>query len=85
MLKPILIGLPPNRQKIKFTVKARLKMSEFCNNVAEEVKSQGLEYPKTIIFCRTYHDCGDLYYSLHKSLGAYFTFPPNYPADFHEF
>lgn len=84
MLKPILIGLPPYRQNIKFTVKARSKISEFCNNVAEEVKSQGLEYPKTIIFCRTYNDCGDLYYSLHKSLGAYFTFPPNYP-DFHEF
>ena len=60
MLKLILIGPPPYRQNIKFTVKARLKMSEFCNNVAEEVKSQGLEYPKTIIFCRTYHDCGDL-------------------------
>ena len=59
-------------------------MADFSRNVAEEVKCLGLEYPKTIVFCRRYHDCANLYHSLRRDLGMYFTFPPNYP-DFHEF
>ena len=84
MCKPILVGLPPYRHNIRYTVESLPKMSDFSVLVAKDVIHQGIEYPKTIIFCRTYHDCADLYHLLRKSLGVYFTFPPSFP-DFHQF
>lgn len=80
MLKdPVLIGCPPNRHNITYEVKPMLDMKSFCSSVAEEVKIQGLSYPKTIIFLRSYNDCAALYHALKRNLGPYITYPPNYP------
>ena len=84
MVDPVLVGIFPYRKKITYSVKPLPNMADFCRSVAEEVKCLGLEYPKTIVFCRWYHDCANLYHSLHRDLGIYFAFPPNYP-DLHEF
>lgn len=39
---------------------------------------------KTVIFCRTYKDCGDLLSIIRHKMGKNFTEPPEYP-DFDEF
>ena len=59
-------------------------MDKFCDDVSGKMKVLGLQYPKTVIFCRRYYDCGTLYHMLHQKLGDYFTYPPGYP-DFHQF
>lgn len=51
----------------------------FCAQISSEIKSLGLEYPKTIIFCQRYPDVSALYFSVCKHLQGYITFPPNKP------
>ena len=41
-------------------------------------------FPKTVLFCRRYTDCSDLYISLRRKLGSGLTEPPDYP-DLSEF
>ena len=84
MVKPILVGLPPYRHNIHYAVESKPKMSDFTALVTKDIIHQGSKYPKTIIFCQTYHDCADLYHMFRRLLGMYFTFPPNFP-DFHQF
>ena len=59
-------------------------MDKFCDNVSGKMKVLGLQYPKTVIFCRRYYDCGTLYHMLWQKLGDYLTHSPGYP-DFHQF
>lgn len=51
---PILIGCLPNRCNIMYEVRPLLDVDSFCGNIAGELKSLELEYPKTIIFIQRY-------------------------------
>ena len=50
----VIIGCPPNRQNIMYEV---VDMDTFLSTVAQDIKTHGLEYPKTIVFLRCYTDC----------------------------
>ena len=76
--EPILIGSPPNRN-ICYEVKPLIDMNVFCDTVVRELKTQGLEYPKTIIFLQRYQECAALYQILRRKLGPCITYPPHYP------
>ena len=84
LVDPVLVGYPPNRMNITYSVKPLPSMNSFCNDLLEKIKVLGLQYPKTVIFCRKYYDCGTLYHMLQQKLGDYFTYPPSYP-NFHQF
>ena len=84
MSNPVLIGCPPHRTNILYVVKPLPDMDKFCTDLSDKIKVLGLEYPKTVIFCRRYVDCAALYHSLKRKLGDHFLFPPGYP-NFHEF
>ena len=84
MTTPILVGMPPYRNNIRFTIQLLPSMKCFCESILEEVKNKGCNYPKTIIFCQKYDHCSELYHNLKQILGPYFTLPYNYP-DLHEF
>ena len=42
-------------------------------------------YPKTIIFCRSYSDCGEIYRTVEIMMGSSFTEPIGYPKGLHQF
>ena len=75
-----IIGCPPNRQNIMYEVQPLVDMDTFSSTVARDIKTHGLEYPKTIVFLRRYTDCAALYQSLKRKLNGHITFPPNYPV-----
>ena len=50
----------------------------------EEFSKDRSRFVKTVIFCRTYKDCGDLFSTIRHKMGKNFTEPPEYP-DFDEF
>jgi bloom syndrome protein len=79
MKDPFLVGISPNRSNIFYTVKEMPKLDEFCEDVANHLKVKLLEYPKTVIFCRRYSDCIQMYHTLHLKLWENFTYPPKYP------
>ena len=54
-------------------------MEVFAAEIAGNIKEEGANYPKTIIFCRTYQACSMLYLQLKHLLGQFFTQPCGYP------
>jgi bloom syndrome protein len=79
LIDPVLIGCPPDRNNIMYEVKPMIDMSIFCENIAVKIKTLGLEYHKTVIFCQCYTDCAAMYHTLKSKLGPFITYPPNYP------
>ena len=84
MVDPVIIGIPPNRDNIKFIVRPLSNARSFCASLSEEMKSKGIEYPKTVIFCN-YKSCAELYHRLRHNLGPHFTIPPFYHKDLVEY
>lgn len=84
LVNPVIVGSSPYRSNISYSVKPLPSLDDFCNDIAQKLMVNGIEYPKTIIFCRSYSDCSTIYIKLCMKLGNHFTFPPGYP-DFHEY
>ena len=76
---PVIIGCSSYRDKISYIVKPMPKKDSFCKRLARDIKKMGMNYPKTVIFCR-YPDCTDIYDQLHLHLGDSITCPPGYPV-----
>ena len=73
------IGLTPNHDNIHLSVTSNISLNKFIQPIAISLKHQGKNYLKTIIFCRSYADCNEVYDELARSLGPYLTFPPGCP------
>lgn len=78
--RPVLIGCAPDRRNISYEVRPMIDMEDFCRDLSNGLKTQGINYPKTIIFFQRYIDCAALYQVLKRRLGPYITFEPNYPV-----
>ena len=79
MVKPVLVGLPPNRENIMFEVHHKIDIDSFATNLSDELKEKQMSFPKTIIYVRSHMDAIKIYSFLKKSLGKFYTFPPDYP------
>ena len=79
MNNPVVIGLPPHSQNIKYAVKPLPSVNDFCITTAAELIRLGLEYPKTVTFCRKYTLITELYHGLRYHIGQHFTSPPPPP------
>ena len=49
--------------------------SDLSSQLADEFKDRRINFPKTVIFCRSYKDCGDLFVMLRHKLGEDYTEP----------
>ena len=80
MVKPKLIALPPYRDNnIVYRVKEKIDMDKFVDEFANELGTKRMNFPKTIVYVRTYTDCYKIYSLMRKKLGLAFTDPPGYP------
>ena len=79
MYKPVVIGLPPNRQNIKYVLKPAIKKREFAQVLAQELLLQRTLTPKTIVFCTTVQQVADIFTIINKELGIHITEPSNMP------
>ena len=84
MNDPTIIALCPQRSNIFYNVKSAVSLDQLSSNVVEEFSKDRSMFIKTVIFCRTYKDCGDLFSTIRHKMGKNFTEPPEYP-DFDEF
>ena len=77
---------PSALSKYKYAVKPFSSVNEFCITTAAELIRLGLEYPKTVIFCRKYTLITKQNYIMVYGITSVNTslFPPGSP-DFHEF
>ena len=77
--KPILIGLPPNRNNIYYAVDNEKDVYDLTDKLAEEIKTMRCAFSKTVLFVRTYQDCSNIYLLLKKKMGEAFTEPLGFP------
>ena len=64
---------------IKLVVQSSKSLREFTQFIASKLKQQQIDYPKTIIFARSYQDCTNLYLNISRFLGKQITYPAGYP------
>ena len=82
--QPDVIASSPQRSNIFFCKKPPIIIDDLSSQLADEFKDRRINFPKTVIFCRSYKDCGDLFVMLRHKLGEDYTEPKGYP-DFDEF
>ncbi|XP_065901618.1 ATP-dependent DNA helicase Q1-like [Dysidea avara] len=82
---PAVIGLSPNVPNILYSTAKLPKLEDFCRRLSTVLMRHRVSYPKTIIFCRSYSDCGDIYRTLEIMMGSSFTEPIGYPKGLHRF
>ena len=73
-----LIALPPYRDNICYRVSSKIDINVLTDSLCSEFAAQRMNFPKTVIYVRTYKDCSDMYLLKHK-MGDAFTEPPGYP------
>ncbi len=79
LVNPVLAAIPPNQPNIKFKVSQKVTAEEFVLSLKEEIEVKRDKFPKTIVYVRTYADCGSIYFKLKQCLGHNFTHPSGYP------
>ena len=77
--KPLVVAVSSNRENIKLIVQPSKSLKEFSKAVALELKVKHKEYPKSVIFARTYQDCTNLYLYIARYLGKFITLPVGCP------
>lgn len=81
---PVVIGLTPNRENIKYFIKPLPNIEILCELFGENLIHMRTGFPKTLVFFCTIAECVAAYKSLKAKLGKHFTDPPGYP-DYHRF
>lgn len=77
--EPVIVGISPNRSNIFLQVSPNKLLKPFVERITDDMRKERINYPKTLIFCRTYQDCIDWYSEMIDSLGSHQTEPPGYP------
>ena len=75
-----MIGLPPERPNIKYSVVPMCSMDDVCSELAQELANKHNETPKTVLFCQTLQQCGDFHLRIRQLLGQNITVPPGAPS-----
>ena len=81
---PIVIGVTPNIENIKYSIEPQPKIEVLCELFAENLHHVRTDFPKTLVFFCTIAECVTVYKYLKTKLGKHFTEPPGYP-DYHNF
>lgn len=76
---PVVVALPPNKDNITYNVHEKVDIDDFKNTLCTEIASKRTQFPKTIIYVRTYANCINMYLVIKVKLGDGYTEPPGYP------
>lgn len=79
MEKPVIFSASPHKKNIIYTLRPKPDIEVFVGSVIDCLKKLRTNMPRTIIFCRRYKECADMYSMFKQSLNTEFTDPPNAP------
>ena len=82
MQDPVIVGLPPDRPNIKLITEPCPELCKLCEVLAKELLEKRCNTIKTVVFCRSLKDCGNMCIMLKKLLGKHITEPPGLPDSF---
>ena len=76
---PVVVGTSPNRSNIKLSVVDAKDLDAFTKQVSDDLNVERKNYPKTVIFCRNYTDCANIYANMLYYMDINKTEPPGCP------
>ena len=76
---PVIIALSPYRENISYYVVPDVNMDTFTSSISDELITQQSNFPKTVVFVRSYKDCSCIYSMIKRKSGINFTAPPAFP------
>ena len=79
MENPVVVALPPYRDNITYQLLPKVDLDQFTTVLCSELNTKRHEFPKTILYIRTYSNCIEMYTAIRTKLGTGFTEPPGYP------
>ena len=85
MIDPVMIVLPPCKPNITYEVKPYISLEHNFKPLIQQLQSDRLNFPRTIIYCRSMEDCSNIYLYFQNSLGKDFTEPPGAPSSLSRF
>ena len=80
MTNPVVVNLSPHKKNIVFTVHPKPTLDDFVSSITNVLKRLRVNMPRTIIFCRRYMECAQMYTAFEELLGDNFTEPPGAPS-----
>ena len=83
---PAIVYVPPIKSNVSYIVRKRKEddLDILSKSLATSLLQNGVDTPRTIVFCRQYKECAYLYHSVKALMGLNFTKPPGMP-DLHRF
>ncbi len=80
MNRPAIFASLPNKPNIKYVVHAKSSsIEESFSQLVEDVRRLRTAYDRTIVFCRSYNDCAQIFIFVKKRLGKEYTEPVGAP------
>lgn len=76
---PLVIAVSPCKANIMYVVENYESLNQSMGPFVARLQKERARMPRTIIYCRSYSDCADLYLYFRQSLGSQFTEPPGAP------
>lgn len=84
MKDPALIYVSPHKKNIIYTVKPKPSLDDIVSSLVSSLvctlQNPRTAMPRTIIFCRRYVECSQMYSLFQQYLKSDFTDPPNTPS-----
>ena len=74
-----MVSLSPCKPNIMYSVRAMSTVSDTFVPMVERLRKERTTFPRSIIYCRRYEDCAELYLLFKNALATDFTDPPGSP------
>ena len=79
MKNELVVSISPCKANIMYSVGSFTTIPDTFHPILNRLCSDRSKFPRTIIYCRRFEDCADLYVFFRDKLGADFTEPPGAP------
>lgn len=78
MVDELVVCVSPYKENIMYAVGTFITITQTFRPMVERLRHERAKFPRTIIYCRRYEDCSDLY-DFKDKLGRDFTDPSGTP------
>lgn len=79
MVNSISIYMPPQKKNILYCVKDKGSIESLVKRICLPLKELLIQYLRTIIFCKCYDECSEMYHTFRSEIKDYSTYPPGTP------
>lgn len=79
MWNPITVHIPPHKKNLLYCIKTKESIESLVKSICLPLKEVGIEYPRTIIFCKRYIECAEVYHTFKSQLNEHSTHPSGAP------